>query len=120
MSFNRNQYDSCAYKQNIEQSMGVGKYQFFEFQRKHPNPCRIDFGIVGGNNVGICKKQVDIESDLRGQKNRISLCNNNKHIPPFLRKKEKQVNLLQTCTMIQYKPVIYAKPTQGSVCTMYK
>ena len=120
MSFNRNQYDSCAYKQNIEQSMGVGKYQFFEFQRKHPNPCRIDFGIVGGNNVGMCKKQVDIESDLRGQKNRISLCNNNKHIPPFLRKKEKQVNLLQTCTMIQYKPVIYAKPTQGSVCTMYK
>lgn len=120
MSFTRNQYDKCAYTQNIEQSVHVGNYQFFEYQGKHPNPCRVDFGVVGGNNVSVSQSQVDIESNLRGQTNKLSLCSNNKHLPPFLQKEEKKIKPLPTCKIIQYKPVIYAKPTKASICTMYK
>ena len=129
MSFSRNQYDKCAYKQNLSQSMNIGNYQFFEYQGIHPSPCRVDFGIVGGNNVNISSSQVDLESDLRGQKKNSSVCSNNKHLPPYLKNKlnngetigeTNSVDQLPTCKMVEYKPVIYSKPSKGSLCSMYK
>ena len=120
MSFTRNQYDKCAYKQNISQSTNVGNYQFFEYQGQHPSPCRVDFGILGGNNVSVFDSKIDIESELRGQKNKLSLCDDDKYTPTSIKKDSYTAVHLPTCKMIQYKPVVYSKPSKGSMCTMYK
>ena len=49
MSFNRLIYDTCAYKKNLKESLDVGVYQLYAGKYDNKNKCRVDFGIVGGD-----------------------------------------------------------------------
>ena len=80
MSFNRLIYDNCSYTKNLEESMNVGKYQLYNGKYDNKNKCRIDFGILGGNDVSMYSGNlVDLESDLRGQMQ--GSCPNNRYKP---------------------------------------
>lgn len=128
MSFNRLQYDTCAYKKDLKESLNVGCYQMYAGKYDNKNKCRIDFGIIGGNNVSLYKGNlVDLESDLRGQTRPMSLCPKHKFMP--ICKQPCSEGLpsgpidcrselvdLPTCQMICYKPVTYAEPPKGSFC----
>ena len=128
MSFNRLKYDNCSYKKNLEESMSIGCYQLYGGKYDNKNNCRIDFGIIGGNNVSMYKGNlVDLESDLRGQTRLNSLCPSNKYMPRCKQPcdsglpsgpidcNSELVNL-PTRQMICYKPVTYAPTPSGAFC----
>ena len=76
MSFNRLRYDSCAYRNDLAQEIGTFSYVVDDCRFVHKNPKRLEFGIVGGNDVSIISKNqmVDLESDLKGQTRLASKC----------------------------------------------
>lgn len=82
MSFNRNQYDFCAYKQKLAESIGEFAYIIDPVRYEHPKPVRIAHGIVSGNDVSIVKNMVDLESDLFGIDRKLSRCDTLKYINP--------------------------------------
>ena len=75
MSSNRLIYDTCAYKQNLEQSVGPLAYQLYPGRFENCNKCRIELGTVGGTAVSHIKGNlVDLEGDLLGITRKASLC----------------------------------------------
>lgn len=128
MSFNRLQYDTCAYRKNLKESLNVGCYQMYGGKYDNQNKCRIEFGIIGGNNVSTYKgNQVDLESDLRGQTRPLSLCPKHKYMPVCNQPCTEglpsgpldcnsELTDLPTCQMFSYKPVAIPKQTFGSYC----
>ena len=75
MSFTRLSYDNCSYKSEILQSVGTLSYTLDVLQFQHPNPTRIAFGILSGNDTSIVKgNMVDVESDLMGVGRTASKC----------------------------------------------
>ena len=75
MSFTKLSYDTCAYKNELAQSVGSLGWILDESRFHNNNNSRIAFGIVGGNDVSIIKGSiVDLESDLRGQTRLSSKC----------------------------------------------
>lgn len=128
MSFNRLQYDTCAYKNDLKESMSVGCYQMYAGKYDNKNNCRIDFGIIGGNEVSLYKgNMVDLESDLRGQTRPSSLCPSHKFMPRCKQPPtsglpsgpidcQSELVNLPTCQMICYKPVTYAPNPTSSFC----
>ena len=128
MSFNRLKYDKCAYQKNLEESMAPGNYQFYAGKYDNKNNCRIEFGILGGNNVSMYKGNIiDLESELRGQTLPNSKCPSNKFYPKYkqscdsglpsglLNCNSDLVNL-PTSNIICYKPVTYAPQPSVSFC----
>jgi len=66
MSFNRPIYDPCAYDKRLDESTSVLSWQLDPSRYYNCNQCRIEFGLVGGNNVSLHKGNlVDLESELR-------------------------------------------------------
>ena len=128
MSFNRLKYDQCAYREDLKESMAPGCYQFYAGKHVNDNICRVDFGIVGGNDVSLYKGNiVDLESDLRGQTRLSSLCPSKKFMPRCKQDClsglpsgpidcQSELLDLPTCNMICYKPVTYAQSPGVSVC----
>jgi hypothetical protein len=76
MSWNRLRFDSCAYRNQLAQEVGEFAYVIDDCRYVHKNPTRINFGIVGGNDVSIVgrNQMVDLESDLKGQTRLASRC----------------------------------------------
>jgi len=75
MAFSRLSYDNCSYKSEILQSVGTLNYTLDVLQFQHPNPTRIAFGILGGNETSvIAGNMVDLESDLMGVGRTASKC----------------------------------------------
>lgn len=75
MSFNRLNYDTCAYKQDLAQSVGTLGYVLYPGRYENNSKSRIEFGIVAGNDVSLIKgNMVDLESDLRNQTRLASRC----------------------------------------------
>lgn len=75
MSFTRQNYDQCAYQSTVLQSVGSLNYLLDRVQYEHPNPCRIAFGVTGGNETSIIKGNlVDLESDLYNISRKASKC----------------------------------------------
>jgi hypothetical protein len=66
--------DTCAYKNQLAQEVGEFAYIIDDCRYVHRNPRRVEFGIVGGNDVSIAKNMVDLESDLKGQTRLASKC----------------------------------------------
>ena len=82
MSFNRTKYDTCSYKQNLEESVNTLGYILTPFIYEHKDKCRHQLGFVGGTSVSHIKgNMVDLESELRGQTRLISKCGTNYYIP---------------------------------------
>ena len=82
MSFTRNDYDFCAYKQRLAESVGELQYVLDPVRYYHPAPKRMSFGIVAGNDVSVVPNQVDLESDLFGIDRKLSRCDALKYINP--------------------------------------
>ena len=67
MSSNRLIYDTCAYKAEITQSSNTLNYVLDPMKYENCKKCRMELGIVGGNEVSQIKGNlVDLENDLRG------------------------------------------------------
>ena len=76
MSFTKLSYDTCAYKNELAQSVGTLGWVIDPSRFENFSKSRIEFGIVAGNDVSIIGKNqmVDLESDLKGQTRLASRC----------------------------------------------
>lgn len=75
MAFTKMMYDTCAYRNELAQEVGSFAYVIDDCRYVHKNPRRMEFGIVGGNDVSIIGGNlVDLESDLKGQTRLASKC----------------------------------------------
>lgn len=82
MSFNRPIYDSCAYDKRLDESTSVLTWLMDPNKFYNCNECRVEFGIVGGNNVSrFTGNMVDLESDLRNQTRLYTHCPGKKFVP---------------------------------------
>ena len=82
MSFTRSFYDACAYNKELRQSTSVLDYVLDPNKFYNCNPCRIELGTFGGNNVSLSKDNlVNVESDLRNQTRQLSRCPERKYLP---------------------------------------
>ncbi len=139
MSSNRLIYDTCAYKKNLDESVGPLSYLLNPIKYENCNKCRMELGIVGGSNVShIRGNLVDLENDLRGQTRSASLCPTKKYQPNCATtigddcQPEKIVTQangcseaktidtrlvhLPPCQMIRYKPVPLPPPMKIDHC----
>jgi hypothetical protein len=118
MSFTRSHDDECQYFQELKQNQGVLTHIMDPNKYYNCNPCRVEFGIVGGNNVSLnTGNLVDRESELRLQTRQFGLCSNMKYQPgvangtcgtdglPFgsMSCHKEDLKHLPACTMINYK-----------------
>ena len=55
MSSNRLIYDTCAYKKELDQSVGPLSYVLNPIKYENCNKCRMELGIVGGSQVSQIK-----------------------------------------------------------------
>lgn len=113
-------YDECASQQYYKQSTEQGNYQLYSGKFINQKDCRINFGIVAGNDVSLYKNNlVDLESDMRGLTRQNSKCSsvfqpthleipfyNNGHI---LRHKKE-------CEMFCYRPRLFASMPLAKTC----
>lgn len=121
MSFTRPIYDPCAYSKDLDESTSVLNYVLDPNKHYNCNECRIEFGLVAGNNVSRYEgNMVDLESDLRNQNRLYSRCPSKKYLPkckkgcksttglPCGDRSCKKDNMyhLPSCQIIQYKPRI--------------
>jgi hypothetical protein len=124
MSFNRLKYDSCAYEKKIKESVSPSHYMLDPIRFENCNKCRPEFGVVGGTNVSLERKNlVDVESDLRGQTRKASQCPSQLYQPECKSGQKKSTNKvtpydtglpcigyatadyhLRPCNIFQYKP----------------
>ena len=75
MSYNRLRYDQCAYKKELDQSVGPLAYMLYPGRYENCSKCRHEFGLLGGTAVSHIKGNlVDLETDLRGQTRRTTKC----------------------------------------------
>ena len=82
MAFTRQKYGSCATKKHIEESTGILSYLLDPNRYYNCNPCRIERGVVGGNNVSLYGGNlVDLDSDLRGLTRVNTHCPAGKYLP---------------------------------------
>ena len=120
MSSNRLMYDTCEYKQKLQESVSSIDFLLDPIKYEHSSKCRMELGLVGGTNVSHVKGNlVDLENDLRGQNRPSTNCTEYKYIPSkdnYVQGKEyiKPVNHpkvdtnlqhLPTCQMIDYKSI---------------
>ena len=77
--------DLCFIKQQFNQSKSYNNYMMYPGKYYNNKPCRIPFGLVGGNNVSLYSGNlVNLESELRGQTRRLTKCNCSKYKPNCL------------------------------------
>lgn len=80
MSSNRLSYDTCEYKQRLNESVGPLQYMLNPMRYENCNKCRMELGVVGGTGVSHIKGNlVDLETDLFGITRKASLCPTNKY-----------------------------------------
>jgi len=130
MSSNRLKFDTCAYKNDLNQSVGPLSYMLNPIKYENCNKCRMELGIVGGTAVSHIKGNlVDLENDLRGQTRMSSLCpdklyhpqtNNVIHTEGNGSSSGKTIDTnlihLPSCQMIKYKPVSLPPPMKHEQC----
>lgn len=84
MSHTRLQYDDCAYRHELKESVGPGEYLLAtprvdcEYNCFFPSP-----GIaLGRNGAAVCEKElIDVDSELMGISRKATLCPTNKYLP---------------------------------------
>ena len=83
MSFTKLSYDTCAYKNDLAQSIGTLGWIIDPSRYENDSKSRIEFGIVGGNDVSLIKgNMTDLESDLYGITRLQSKCPQLKYLNP--------------------------------------
>lgn len=82
MSFNRTKYDTCSYKQNLQENVSTLSYILSPMYFEHKDKCRHQLGLIAGTSVSHIKgNMVDLDSELRGQTRYISKCGGNMYVP---------------------------------------
>jgi len=84
MSFNNLLYDSCNYRERLNESASVLDYTLYKGKYDNTSKCRNQFGLVGERygDSQYSGNLTDLESDLRGQTRMLSNCPSKKFIPP--------------------------------------
>src|SRR5438874_6223850 len=121
MSWNRSRYDQCAYQKDLSQSTSSINYTLDPNKFYNCNDCRIEFGLLGGNNVSLTKSNmVDLESDLFNITRQLSNCPERKYLPyceacedngglpcgSASCKRKEPLKHLSSCNIVQYAPRI--------------
>jgi len=122
MSLTRALYDPCEYNTRLAESSNVLTYNLDPSKFYNRNECRVELGVVGGNNVSLSGcNLVDVESELRNQTRLYSRCPQHKYSPscngPECGKqsglpcggcldKLHTLNHLPSCNLVNYKPRI--------------
>ena len=139
MSSNRLIYDECAYKVNLNQSVGPYAYVLDPVRYENSNKCRMELGVIGGTSVSHIKGNlVDLETELRGGNRNASLCPAKHYMPPSLTNDNNYVQPcgiliegtpnrtksvintklahLPSCQMIRYKPMVREPQINWETC----
>jgi hypothetical protein len=127
MSFNHLIYDTCAYQSALKQSTGIGAYMLYPGKYNHCRKCRMELGIVGGNDVSLFRGNlVDLESDLKGQTRAASLCPSHKYQPQCKQSCDSGLpsgpydcdDLIHQppCQMIRYPPTVLPPDPKVAFC----
>jgi hypothetical protein len=67
---------------HVKDNRQVMNYMLDPTKYYNPKPCRVPFGVVGGNDVSVSANNlVDIESELRNQTRIYSQCPQHKYVP---------------------------------------
>ena len=111
MSHCRTSYDKCSYKKKLEESRGPFDYVMYQGKFQNSSKCRMEFGIMAGNEVSMSGNLVDLESELRGQNNVLSGCMDYSFDERKYPKKH-----LPTCKMANYERPAFPKPTYNQTC----
>jgi hypothetical protein len=133
MSFNRTRYDAGAAQQVNTDNTSTLNYTLYPGKFMNDNPCRINLGILGGNNVSLdYNNMVDIESSLRGQTLKLGRTMNSYYqpscsscpncmagLPCGCQDCQKPKRHLPTCQMMRYPPTVLPTPQPVSKC-VYK
>lgn len=128
---NRLTYDSCAYQQNLTQSVAPLSYVLDPIKYENCNKCRMELGIVGGTAVShVSGNLVDLENDLRGANRPNTHCPAYKYVPgdglsvqgkEYIKpvdhpKVDTHMNHLPPCQMINYGAVPLTPELQPFSC----
>jgi hypothetical protein len=118
MSFNRLDFDTCAYQQNLAESIGPGEYKLGE-PMVGGAPCFAADPNIRLQYAGVSfdknKSMVDTNSDLLNITRDASNCSMKKHLPQF----DKDGNLVQTrgenvkfqdCSLLQQEDTRLSNP----------
>lgn len=126
MSFNRTSYDSCTYRKDLKENVGILSYILSPFRYEHKDKCRHELGIVGGTAVShIQGNLVDLESELRGQTRYLTWCTKTAATPleqgqSIINDKTEPINThmkhLPPCQMISYRSVPLPPPMNYNKC----
>jgi hypothetical protein len=82
MSFSRLRYDPCDVKKTTEESVSILSYLLDPNKYYSCSPCRIELGLVAGNNVSLYDgNMVDLESDLTNRTRANTRCPSGKFLP---------------------------------------
>lgn len=126
MSFNNLSYDSCTYRKDLKENVGILSYVLSPFRFEHKNKCRHELGLVGGTAVShIDGNLVDLESELRGQTRYLTKCTSTAATP--LQQGQSIINdktppipttmkHLPPCQMISYRSVPLPPPMNMNKC----
>ena len=134
MSSNRLIYDTCAYKQDLHETMIPLDLVLDPIMYVSSNPCAHQFGIVNGNDVSVVEDPVQLESELKGITRHNSRCVKFKYQPtrehtnlilgpkPGCTPTSLNVDMkhLPTCQMIHYKPIPLTPPAVPTQCQQFK
>lgn len=128
---NRLTYDSCAYSQDLSQSVNPLAYILDPIKFENCGKCRMELGIVGGTAVShINGNLVDLENDLRNQNRPNTHCPSYKYLPQdgdYIQGKEyikpvchpkidTRMQHLKPCQMVDYREVPLTPPLNLSSC----
>lgn len=128
---NRLTYDSCAYREDLAQSVNPLEYILDPIRYQNCNKCRPELGTVGGTAVShISGNLVDLENDLRNQNRPNTHCDAYKFKPgnSYIQGKEyikpvqhPRVNTdmqhLKSCQFVDYPGVPLTPPMKGYGCS---
>jgi hypothetical protein len=119
MSWTRTTYDQCAYNKDLSQSTSTLNYLLDPNKFYNCNDCRVEFGLLGGNNVSLTQSNmVDLESDLFNITRQYSTCPERKFLPRCEQceqngglpcgsvscKRQEKLKHLKSCNIVQYAP----------------
>jgi len=111
----------CSLKKCASENKGILAYTLDVNRYYNNTPCRIEQGLVGGNNVSLYEGNlVDLDSEFRGLTRKVTKCPIGKYQPGTIiqdkdvvkctdqKECSKQINgrltHLPTCNIIKYKP----------------
>lgn len=108
--------DNCFKKEQLYQSKNMSNYMLYPGKYYNNKNCRMELGIVGGNNVSLyAGNLVNLESELRGQTKRLTACSCNKY-----KKSQKKLVNLPSCQLQRINPVYVGKKLKVTGCSYSK